>query len=64
MNQVINYKKEWFDFCEYKPHKGQSNLHFPPNGEYSYENNPDGTRFTVAVCGRRFGKSYASAKEV
>ena len=51
MDQLGNYKKEWFEFCEYKPHKGQTNLHFPPSGEYSYENNPDGTRFTVAVCG-------------
>ena len=50
---VADYKKEWFEFAKYKPHKGQEMLHHaPPN-----------KRFIVACCGRRFGKSYAAARE-
>jgi len=39
---------------EYKPHLGQSKLHFPKK---------DTARFFVMVCGRRFGKTTASAME-
>ena len=53
MNNITEYKKEWFEFIGYKPHKGQDMLHdTPPN-----------KRFIVACCGRRFGKSYAAARE-
>ena len=54
MNNNLNeYKKEWFDFIGYNPHKGQNLLH----------NSPPNKRFIVACCGRRFGKSYAAARE-
>ena len=49
-----NYKEKWFDFMGYKPHFGQSKLHFP---------NKRTARFFVMVCGRRFGKTTASAME-
>ena len=48
------YKKEWFDFMGYTPHRGQSMLHFPKK---------KGSRFFVIVCGRGYGKTFASAKE-
>ena len=50
---VSEYKKEWFNFSGYKPHKGQEMLHHAPKNK----------RFVVACCGRRFGKSYAAARE-
>tara|TARA_R110002110_G_scaffold240683_1_gene456922 strand:+ start:428 stop:1759 length:1332 start_codon:yes stop_codon:yes gene_type:complete len=53
-NDIYTYKKEWFDFVDYKPHKGQRLLHDAPPEK----------RFIVACCGRRFGKSYAAAREV
>lgn len=59
-----DYKGEWFNFVGYEPHDGQLKLHNPPNGVYDYNNNPDGTRFTVVAAGRRFGKSYSSAREI
>ena len=49
-----SYKKKWFEFVGYEPHKGQLSLH----------NAPDNKRFIVACCGRRWGKSVASAKEI
>ena len=49
-----NYKEKWFDFMGYNPHFGQSKLHFP---------NKATARFFVMVCGRRFGKTTASAME-
>ena len=63
MNFIDNYKKEWFDFIDYQPHSGQNLLHFPPKGNYHPKDNPDGVRFTVACCGRRFGKSHSAARE-
>ena len=39
---------------DYKPHLGQSKLHFPKKKT---------ARFFVMVCGRRFGKTTASAME-
>tara|TARA_Y100000593_G_scaffold87654_1_gene168523 strand:- start:6321 stop:7658 length:1338 start_codon:yes stop_codon:yes gene_type:complete len=57
------YKKEWFDFINYTPHAGQLRLHNPPNGEFDYNKNPEGARFIVACCGRRWGKSHSAAKE-
>ena len=39
---------------EYKPHFGQGKLHFPEK---------ETARFFVMVCGRRFGKTTASAME-
>mgnify|MGYP006403758069 CR=1 FL=1 len=53
-NNLLEYKKEWFNFIGYEPHKGQDMLH----------NIPSDVRFVVACCGRRFGKSYAAAREV
>ena len=38
----------------YPPHKGQSLLHFPKKKT---------SRFFVIVCGRGYGKTFASAKE-
>lgn len=64
MLNIKEYRDEWFDFVGYKPHAGQMKLHNPPNGIYDYYENPDGTRFIVASCGRRFGKSYAAAREI
>ena len=63
MDNLQNYKQQWFDFVDYTPHSGQSLLHEPPTGEYHFKNNPDGARFIVACCGRRFGKSYSAARE-
>ena len=54
MSEKNNYKKEWFDFMEYTPHKGQLKLHYPEK---------ETARFFVMVCGRRFGKTTASAME-
>ena len=63
MNNYENFKSKWFDFIGYEPHPGQLKLHSPPNGIYHPDSNPDGVRFTVACCGRRFGKSYSAARE-
>ena len=41
----------------YKPHAGQKVLHQSPNIK-------ERTRFRVAVCGRRFGKTLACANEI
>ena len=58
MQQFMNldlqeYKNEWFEFAKYKPHDGQLMLHHAPHDK----------RFIVACCGRRFGKSFACARE-
>ena len=54
MDNQTQYKQQWFDFMGYKPHAGQSKLHFPDK---------DTARFFVMVCGRRFGKTTSSAME-
>ena len=54
MENQVQYKKQWFDFMGYKPHRGQHSLHFPEKSS---------ARFFVMVCGRRFGKTTASAME-
>tara|TARA_R100000808_G_scaffold24717_1_gene57835 strand:- start:2089 stop:3411 length:1323 start_codon:yes stop_codon:yes gene_type:complete len=54
MDNQTQYKKKWFDFMGYTPHSGQSKLHFPDK---------DTAQFFVMVCGRRFGKTTASAME-
>jgi len=64
VDNLQNYKQQWFDFVDYNPHPGQMQLHNPPMGEYHPKHNPDGARFIVACCGRRFGKSYSAAREV
>ena len=51
---LIRYKERYFKFTKYFPHSGQEKLHFPEKD----------ARFTVAVCGRRWGKSVAAAKEI
>ena len=57
------YKEKWFNFIDYTPHVGQLRMHEVPNGPFHPEKNPDGTRFTVACCGRRWGKSFSAAAE-
>ena len=52
--QFALYKKKLFKFTGYSPHAGQLQLHFPERL----------TRFTVSVCGRRWGKSIAASKEI
>jgi len=47
------YKKKWFSYLGYEPHEGQLALHYPTKD----------ARFHVMVCGRRFGKTWASAME-
>jgi len=64
VDNLQNYKQQWFDFVDYNPHPGQLQLHNPPMGEYHPKHNPDGARFIVACCGRRFGKSYSAAREI
>ena len=54
MQHLNDYKQKWFDYLGYKPHEGQRKLHFPTK---------DSARFFVMVCGRRFGKTTASAME-
>ena len=54
MMNPTDYKQEWFNFMGYKPHIGQSKLHFPDK---------ETARFFVMICGRRFGKTTASAME-
>ena len=54
MQVFNNYKQKWFDFLGYEPHEGQRKLHFPTK---------ESARFFVMVCGRRFGKTTASAME-
>ena len=58
-----DFKKKWFDFVDYQPHEGQHKIHNPPNGEFDINDNPKGTRFMVACCGRRWGKSKSAAME-
>ena len=53
-NDLISYKRKYFKFTNYFPHDGQKKLHFPEKD----------ARFTVAVCGRRWGKSVAASKEI
>jgi|TARA_R110000822_G_scaffold104506_4_gene231501 hypothetical protein len=48
------FKRKWFDYLGYEPHNGQLALHYPVK---------DKARFQVIVCGRRFGKTWASAME-
>jgi hypothetical protein len=48
------FKRKWFEYLGYKPHNGQLPLHFPEKSD---------ARFQVVVCGRRFGKTWASAME-
>ena len=50
----IQYKQKWFDFMGYYPHYGQQKMHYPTK---------ETARFFVMVCGRRFGKTTASAME-
>tara|TARA_R100000808_G_scaffold23561_1_gene52455 strand:- start:975 stop:2330 length:1356 start_codon:yes stop_codon:yes gene_type:complete len=54
LEDFIRYKKRYFKFTGYFPHVGQEKLHFPEKD----------ARFTVAVCGRRWGKSVAASKEI
>ena len=54
MQDLNIYKQKWFDYLGYKPHAGQEKLHFPKKTTAS---------FFVMVCGRRFGKTTASAME-
>ena len=54
MTKHKNYKKKWFEFMGYTPHNGQTKLHYPTK---------ETARFFVMVCGRRFGKTTASAME-
>ena len=54
MDNQTQYKERWFDYMGYKPHLGQRKLHFP---------NKETAQFFVMVCGRRFGKTTASAME-
>ena len=51
---LVNFKKKWFDFMGYTPHNGQMRLHYPKKED---------ARFFVMVCGRRFGKSTSAAME-
>ena len=53
-SKVWEFKRKWFDFTDYTYHKGQERLHFPKKP----------ARFTVAVCGRRWGKSVSASKEI
>ena len=53
MDSLEAYKKQWFDFSDYTPHPGQLKMHYPPKD----------TRFIVACCGRRWGKSFSAAME-
>jgi hypothetical protein len=48
------FKRKWFDYLGYQPHNGQLALHYPKKQH---------ARFQVVVCGRRFGKTWASAME-
>jgi hypothetical protein len=48
------FKRKWFDYLGYEPHNGQLALHYPQKQD---------ARFQVVVCGRRFGKTWASAME-
>jgi len=48
------FKKKWFKYLGYEPHDGQLALHYPEKKD---------ARFHVIVCGRRFGKTWASAME-
>ena len=64
MDNFQSYRQEWFNFVGYSPHPGQMQLHNPPMGQYHPNKNPDGARFIVACCGRRFGKSFSAAREV
>lgn len=44
-------KPEYFALLGYRPHAGQRRIHSSPK------------RFTIAVCGRRWGKTLAAARE-
>ena len=49
-----DFKRKWFEYLGYQPHNGQLPLHYPKKQD---------ARFQVVVCGRRFGKTWASAME-
>ena len=49
-----DFKRKWFEYLGYTPHHGQLALHYPKKED---------ARFHVMVCGRRFGKTWASAME-
>ena len=53
VDKQLDFKKKLFKEIGYIPHNGQLKLHYPEKKH----------RFTVAVCGRRFGKSLSSAME-
>ena len=53
MSKNIEFKQNWFNFIDYKPHNGQKKLHFPEKD----------WRFCVSVCGRRWGKSVSASVE-
>ena len=50
----LEHKRNWYEFTKYQPHNGQEKLHFPDKE----------ARFTVSVCGRRWGKSIGASKEI
>ena len=52
--QKYDFKRKWFKYLGYEPHNGQLALHYPKK---------ENARFHVMVCGRRFGKTWASAME-
>ena len=52
--KLCEWKKEWFRFTGYTPHRGQEKIHFPER--YA--------PYRVYVCGRRFGKTLGAAKEL
>ena len=54
MTKQTQYKQKLFDFMGYTPHNRQTKLHYPTK---------ETARFFVMVCGRRFGKTTASAME-
>jgi hypothetical protein len=54
MKTSIEYKKKIFKGFGYEPHDGQKVLHFGTGTK----------RFVVFICGRRWGKSVAAAKEI
>ena len=64
MQQIQNYKDKQFEFINNKQNTGQRLLHNPPQGDYHPKYNPNGARFIIACCGRRFGKSVSASKEI
>jgi len=53
-NKELIWKENWFKYTKYIPHEGQKRIHYKTK---------DTAKYFIYICGRRFGKTLAAAKE-